>query len=68
MENVNEAVDIGFEFIANLCEELNNRTLDLPAFPDVAVRIRKALRDPEITADQVARVVGSDPVLSLIHI
>jgi len=64
MENVNEAVDIGFEFVANLCEELNNRTLDLPAFPDVVVRIRKALRDPEITADQVVRVVGSDPVFS----
>ena len=64
MENVNEAVDIGFEFVANLCEELNNGTLDLPAFPDVALRIRKALRDPEITADQVVRVVGSDPVFS----
>jgi putative nucleotidyltransferase with HDIG domain len=64
MENVNQAVDTGFEFVANLCEELNNRTLDLPAFPDVAVRIRKILRDPEITADQVARVVGSDPVFS----
>ena len=64
MENVNQAVDNGFEFVANLCEELNNRTLDLPAFPDVAVRIRKILRDPEITADQVARVVGSDPVFS----
>ncbi len=64
MENVNETADIGFEFVANLCEELNNRTLDLPAFPDVALRIRKALRDPEITADQVARVVGSDPIFS----
>ena len=64
MENVKEAVDIGFEFVANLCEELNNSTLDLPAFPDVALRIRKVLRDPEITADQVVRVVGSDPVFS----
>ena len=64
MENVNATVDRGFEFVTNLCEELNNRTLDLPAFPDVVVRIRKALRDPEITADQVVRVVGSDPVFS----
>ena len=64
MENVNETADIGFEFVANLCEELNNRTLDLPAFPDVALRIRKVLKDPEITADQVVRVIGSDPVFS----
>lgn len=65
MEKVNATADIGFEFVANLCDELNNRTLDLPAFPDVAVRIRKVLKDPEITADQVARVVGSDPVFSI---
>lgn len=64
MENVNETVDIGFEFVANLCDELNNQTLDLPAFPDVAVRIKKVLKDPEITADQVVRVIGSDPVFS----
>jgi putative nucleotidyltransferase with HDIG domain len=64
MENVNAAVDSGFEFVAILCEELNNSTLDLPAFPDVALRIKKALSDPEITADQVGRLVGSDPVFS----
>lgn len=64
MENVNEAVDSGFEFVSKLCEELNNSTLDLPAFPDVALRIKQALKDPEITAEQVARLVGSDPVFS----
>ncbi len=64
MENVNEAVNSGFEFVSNLCEELNKGTLDLPAFPDVALRIKKALQDPEISADQVVRVVGSDPVFS----
>jgi len=64
MKNENKPVDIGFEFVTNLCEELNEGRLDLPAFPDVALRARKALQDPEITADQVARVVGADPVFS----
>lgn len=64
MENVNEAVDSGFEFVSNLCAELNEGRLNLPAFPDVAVRIKKALQDPNITAQQVVRVVGSDPVFS----
>jgi len=64
MENVNEVVDSGFEFVLNLCAELNEGRLNLPAFPDVAVRIKKALQDPDISAEQVVRVVGSDPVFS----
>jgi len=64
MKNVNVSVDSGFEFVANLCEELNEGRLALPAFPDVALRIKKALQDPNISADQVVRVVGSDPVFS----
>ena len=64
MENADEFVDPGFEFVAALCKELDDNTLDLPAFPDVALRVQQALADPEISADQVARVVGSDPVFS----
>lgn len=64
MENVDEAVDPGFEFVASLCAELDENALDLPAFPDVALRVKKALADPDISAEQIARVVGSDPVFS----
>jgi putative nucleotidyltransferase with HDIG domain len=64
MGNVNAIIDSGFELITNLSDELNHGTLDLPAFPEVALRIKKALNDPQITAEQVARVVGSDPVFS----
>ena len=64
MENVDEAVNHGFEFVASLCAELDENTLDLPAFPDVALRVKQALADPDISAEQIARVVGSDPVFS----
>lgn len=64
MENADNAVDYGFEFVASLCAELDGNTLDLPAFPDVAIRVRQALADPEISADQIARIVGSDAVFS----
>ena len=64
MENTNEAVDPGFEFVASLCAELDGNALDLPAFPDVALRVKQALADPDISAEQIARVVGSDPVFS----
>jgi putative nucleotidyltransferase with HDIG domain len=64
LENVEQPVDYGFEFVAQLCEELDENKLDLPTFPDVALRVKRALADPDISADQIARVVGSDPVFS----
>jgi putative nucleotidyltransferase with HDIG domain len=64
MENAEDAVNYGFEFIARLAAELDENTLDLPAFPDVAIRVKQALSDPEISAEQIARIIGSDPVFS----
>jgi putative nucleotidyltransferase with HDIG domain len=64
MSEATQAFNCGFEFVTNLGEELNSGNLEIPAFPDVAVRIKNALADPEVTADHVARVVGSDPIFS----
>ena len=64
MENAEDAVNYGFEFVARLAAELDENTLDLPAFPDIAIRVKQALSDPEISADKIARIVGSDPVFS----
>ena len=38
--------------------------VDLPSFPEIAVRVRKVLSDPKSTLDQVVRVVGSEPALA----
>lgn len=44
--------------------------LELPSLPDVALRIREAIRDPGVGVKDVARMVLADPVLSarLIHV
>jgi HD-like signal output (HDOD) protein len=43
--------------------------LELPALPDVALRIREAIRDPAVGIKDVAKMVLADPVLAarLIH-
>ncbi len=56
--------DPGFQFVQDLARELSTGSLQIPAFPDAALRIKTALEDPEVSADKVARVVGSDPVFS----
>jgi HD-like signal output (HDOD) protein len=53
-----------FEFVKALAAELSAGKVDLPSFPDVAIRVRKALADERTTVEQVVRIVGSEPALA----
>jgi HD-like signal output (HDOD) protein len=53
-----------FEFIRSLAGELSGGKIDLPSFPEIAVRVRRILSDPKSSVDQVVRVVGSEPALA----
>ena len=53
-----------FAFVQALASELSQGTVDLPSFPDIALRVRKILADDEVSQDQVVRVVGSEPALA----
>ena len=64
MNLANSQVDQGLNFVSDLASDLDNGTLTLPAFPDVALRIKSALEDEDITADKVAKLISSDPVFS----
>ncbi|MEZ0121058.1 MAG: HDOD domain-containing protein [Candidatus Reddybacter sp.] len=55
---------IGFEFVQSLSEELSKGTVKLPSLPDIALKIKKVLEDPEVSAQQVARVVSSEATFS----
>ena len=53
-----------FAFVQALASELSRGKVDLPSFPDIALRVRKVLGDENVTQDQVSRVVGSEPALA----
>ena len=53
-----------FSFIESLAAELSKGRVDLPSFPEVAVRVRRVLSDDKASIDQVVRVVGSEPALA----
>jgi HD-like signal output (HDOD) protein len=53
-----------FAFVSELAQEVSQGKVELPSFPDVAVRVRKTLADENVSIDQIARVVGSDPGLA----
>jgi HD-like signal output (HDOD) protein len=52
------------EFVADLQSQISWGKLDLPGIPDIALRVRKALEDNEVSSDQLAKIVGSEPVLA----
>jgi HD-like signal output (HDOD) protein len=53
-----------FQFVADLATEVSAGRVELPAFPDVATRVRKALGEENLSPDQIARVVGSEAGLA----
>jgi HD-like signal output (HDOD) protein len=56
--------NIAFEFVRSLAGELTAGKVDLPSFPEIAIRVRRVLSDPKSSSDQVVRVVGSEPALA----
>ncbi len=53
-----------FAFVQALAAELSKGKVDLPSFPDIALRVRQVLADEEVSQDKVVRVVGSEPALA----
>jgi HD-like signal output (HDOD) protein len=44
--------------------ELAGEKIDLPSFPDIAVRVRKALTNDQVDIDDVVRIVSAEPALA----
>jgi putative nucleotidyltransferase with HDIG domain len=53
-----------FAFVSELAQEVSRGKVELPSFPDVAVRVRKVLADEHVSNDQLARVVSSEAGLA----
>ncbi len=51
-------------FLHSLAAELSAGTVNLPCFPDVVFRIRKALANPNASLRETVRIVGTEPRLA----
>lgn len=59
-----DASAAAFVFVSELAQEVSKGRVELPSFPDVAVRVRKVLGDEHVSNEQIARIVGSDAGLA----
>jgi HD-like signal output (HDOD) protein len=53
-----------FEFVRELATELSKGVIELPSFPEVAVRIQKVLANEHADADRIVRVIGAEPMIA----
>ncbi|HBF08927.1 MAG TPA: hypothetical protein DHW71_03310 [Gammaproteobacteria bacterium] len=55
---------IDTELLERVEQEIQDRQFSLPALPDTAAKVSKAIADPDVTIAQVSKIVTADPVLS----
>jgi HD-like signal output (HDOD) protein len=53
-----------FEFVKALAAELSEGTIELPAFPQIAERVRRVLEDPANTPARTAQVISTEGALA----
>jgi HD-like signal output (HDOD) protein len=50
--------------VAKLERSLGRGQLELPSLPEVALKIRRALADDDVSVSEIARLLGTDPALA----
>jgi HD-like signal output (HDOD) protein len=50
--------------VESLNVELASEKIDLPSFPDVATRVRRALTNEQVDVEMVVRIVSAEPALA----
>lgn len=53
-----------FAFVKTLGQELSHQEFDIPPFPDIAIKIRDAMSNPDYSIEKIARIIVADPVLT----
>jgi HD-like signal output (HDOD) protein len=52
------------DFVTMLASDLTNNDLELPTFPDAVVRIQQSFQKDDTDANEIVRIISSDPALA----
>lgn len=53
-----------FELVATLLADLDANRLSLPSLPEFAMRVRKLAASPDCSANQIVKVINTDPAMA----
>ncbi len=63
-EGYNRKVGAEDRLISALMADIEQNQLILPTLPELALKVRKMIDDPDITADKLAKIITTDPAIS----
>lgn len=52
------------QLLAKFLDDINNNRINLPTLPEIALKVRDVVQDPDSSAAKVAITIGSDPVMT----
>ena len=55
---------ITFKILEDIASDLSGNEINFPTFLDITFQVRTALKDPNLNVDQLAKLVGAEPLMS----
>lgn len=55
---------ITFKILEDIAKDLSGSEITFPTFLDITFQVRSALKDPNLSIDQLAKLVGAEPLMS----
>jgi HD-like signal output (HDOD) protein len=55
---------ITFQILEDIARDLSSGEVSFPTFLDITFQVRTALKNPNLTIDQLAKLVGAEPLMS----
>lgn len=55
---------ITFKILEDIAKDLSSDEITFPTFLDITFQVRTALKDPNLNVDQLAKLVGAEPLMS----
>lgn len=55
---------ITFKILEDIARDLSSSEITFPTFLDITFQVRSALKDPNLSVDQLAKLVGAEPLMS----
>lgn len=55
---------ITFKILEDIARDLSSSEITFPTFLDITFQVRSALKDPNLSVDQLSKLVGAEPLMS----
>lgn len=55
---------ITFKILEDIARDLSSSEITFPTFLDITFQVRSALKDPNLSVEQLAKLVGAEPLMS----